>query len=222
MAHPRLYWGEAGNDLTPALIELPISRNHRHGGWEQAQPFFDAPGSPVSASRTTGIFNQNSWGRSLHFLAGWVLVASGCVYLLSGLLTRHLWRHLVPARHELTGGALRRELADHARLRIRRATGGPQYGLLQKSAYLAVVLVALPLMTLTGLTMSPAVTTAFPVLLDVFGGFQSARTLHFAAFVLLGLFTAGHLVLVTLSGFRRQIRAMTIGDRHAQPSHDPS
>ena len=34
MAPPRLYWGEVGNDLTPALIELPISRNYQHGGWE--------------------------------------------------------------------------------------------------------------------------------------------------------------------------------------------
>jgi Ni,Fe-hydrogenase I cytochrome b subunit len=40
MAHPRLYWGEVGNDLTPALIELPISRNHRHGGWDAVTPFF--------------------------------------------------------------------------------------------------------------------------------------------------------------------------------------
>src|SRR6185295_10699192 len=40
MAHPRLYWGETGNDLTPALFELPISRNHRHGGWQKGVPFF--------------------------------------------------------------------------------------------------------------------------------------------------------------------------------------
>jgi hypothetical protein len=38
MAHPRLYWGEVGNDLTPALVELPISRNYRHGGWENRAP----------------------------------------------------------------------------------------------------------------------------------------------------------------------------------------
>ena len=67
MAHPRLYWGEVGNDLTPALIELPISRNHQHGGWEANVPLFGEPDSPVSASRTYDIFNQNSWGRSLHF-----------------------------------------------------------------------------------------------------------------------------------------------------------
>jgi hypothetical protein len=67
--HPRLYWGEVGNDLTPALIELPISRNHQHGGWDEGVPFFETANSPVSASRTYEIWNENGWGRSLHFLA---------------------------------------------------------------------------------------------------------------------------------------------------------
>ena len=79
MAHPRLYWGEAGNDLTPALIELPISRNYQHGGWEKPTPFFRTPPGPVSASRTYDIFNQNGWARSLHFLAAWWLVLPGAV-----------------------------------------------------------------------------------------------------------------------------------------------
>src|SRR6516225_4498236 len=97
MAHPRLYWGEAGNDLTPALLELPISRNYRHGGWQQTVVFEDGPaGRVVSASRTYEIFNENGWGRSLHFLAGWALVATGAVYLLAGLVTGHLLRDLVP------------------------------------------------------------------------------------------------------------------------------
>ena len=73
MAHPRLYWGAVGNDLTPALIELPISRNYRHGGWEPSIAFFPNAESPVSAVRTYDILNENSWGRSLHFLAAWFL-----------------------------------------------------------------------------------------------------------------------------------------------------
>src|SRR6478736_3248779 len=59
MCHPRLYWGEVGNDLTPALIELPISRNHQHGGWEANGPFVQNGAGAVSASRTYEIFNQN-------------------------------------------------------------------------------------------------------------------------------------------------------------------
>src|SRR5688572_2426891 len=67
MVHPRLYWGEVGDDLMPALVELPISRNHQHGGWSGRTPFFETAAGPISASRTFAIFNQNGWGRSLHF-----------------------------------------------------------------------------------------------------------------------------------------------------------
>jgi thiosulfate reductase cytochrome b subunit len=45
----------------------------------------------------------------------------------------------------------------------------------------------------------------------VFGGHQSARTIHFFAFAATMLFLAVHLVMVVKSGFRRQMRAMTIG-----------
>ena len=85
MAHPRLYWGDAGNDLTPALLELPISRNYLHRGYTQPVPFFDSAEGPVSANRTYSIFNQNGWARSLHFLAAWWLVVPGLVYLLAGI-----------------------------------------------------------------------------------------------------------------------------------------
>src|SRR3954447_26908613 len=71
MVHPRLYWGDAGNDLTPALLALPISRNYKHGGWETPKPFAESAPGAVTAGRTYDIFNQNGWGRSLHFLSGW-------------------------------------------------------------------------------------------------------------------------------------------------------
>src|SRR5262245_49367047 len=83
-AHPRLYWGEAGNGLTPALLELPISRNHQQVTWSPATPIADKAGV-VSANRTYQIFNENSWGRSLHFLAAWFLAIPGLFYLIEGL-----------------------------------------------------------------------------------------------------------------------------------------
>ena len=211
MAHPRLYWGEAGNDLTPALLELPISKNHRHGGWEKPMPFFQAAAAPISASRTFDIFNQNGWGRSLHFLAAWFLVVPGLVYLLTGTFGGHFRSHVWPKTKELAPGLVRADIVAHLRFRIRRATGGPDYGLLQKVSYSLVVFVAAPLVVLTGLTLSPAVTAAFPFLLTLFGGFQSARTIHFAAFAALVLFVVVHLVMVVASGFWRQMRAMTVG-----------
>ena len=211
MAHPRLYWGEAGNNLTPALIELPISRNHRHGGWEKSVPFSQGAASPVSAIRTYEIFNKNGWGRSLHFLAAWFLVVPGAVYLLSGLFTGHFRRHLVPRPGELTPRLIGQDLKSHLRLQIRAATGGPHYGLLQKCAYSGVVFLALPLAVVTGLAMSPTITAAYPFLSGIFGGFQSARTIHFFASVVLVLFLLVHVVMIVKSGFRRQMRAMTFG-----------
>jgi thiosulfate reductase cytochrome b subunit len=212
MVHPRLYWGEAGNDLMPALIELPISRNHQHGGWAAPTPFFAWPGAPVSASRTFDIFNQNGWGRSLHFLAAWCLVVPGALYLIGGLVGGHFRSHLWPGAGELAPRAIWRSVVDHLRFRIPPATGGPRYNVLQKVAYSAVVFLAAPAMVLTGLAMSPAVGAAVPLLPRLFGGYQSARTIHFATFVLLVLFVVGHLVMVAASGFRRQMRAMTVGD----------
>jgi len=191
MVHPRLYWGSAGNDLTPALIELPISRNYRHGGYTPPTPLArnstESTGA-LSAERTYDIFNKNGWGRSLHFLAGWFLVIPGIVYLLLGLLEGHF------------------------RMNIWPRASGPQYSRRQKAAYALVVFVAAPLIVLTGLTMAPAVTAAFPWLLRVFGGYQSARTIHFAVFVALSLFVFVHVVMVARSGFWRQMRAMTIGE----------
>ena len=99
MAHPRLYWGEAGNDLTPALLELPISRNYQHGGWDTPTPFFQDAAGPISADRTYDIFNQNGWGRSLHFLAAWWLVLPGRGVPAGRHLRRSLpLAHLAPSR----------------------------------------------------------------------------------------------------------------------------
>src|SRR5215467_5747927 len=100
MVHPRLYWGKVGNDLTPALFELPISRNYQHGGWAPPVTFFREPAPVVSAARTYDIFNQNGWGRSLHFLAAWFLVVSGLIYVVASIGSGHLWRHLVPRPRE--------------------------------------------------------------------------------------------------------------------------
>src|SRR5580658_1607202 len=212
MVHPRLYWGKAGNDLTPALLELPISRNYKHGGWAPPSTFFPGPPPVVSAARTYDIFNRNSWGRSLHFLAAWFFLVTGLIYLIAGLASGHLWRHLIPRLRELTPRLLWQDIGSHLRLPIQPAQGGPPYGLLQKLTYSAVILIALPLMVLTGLAMSPAVTAAYPGLLDIFGGSQSARTIHFFVSGALVLFLIVHVVMVMLSGFARQIRAMTIGD----------
>jgi thiosulfate reductase cytochrome b subunit len=210
MAHPRLYWGSVGNDLTPALVELPISRNYKHNGYDKPVPIA-GDGRQASLIRTYDIFNQNGWARSLHFLAAWWFVLPGALYLAAGT-AGHFRAHIWPRRGELTAGGLARELRDHLRPHVPPASGGPDYGLLQKCAYVAVIFVLSPLMVLTGFAMSPTIAAGVPFLQRMFGGFQSARTIHFAAFAALLLFVAVHVVEVARSGFRRQLRGMTLGN----------
>jgi len=216
MSHPRLYWGAVGNDLTPALFELPISRNYHHGGWTEPLMFFRGTGTGataiVSRARTYDIFNQNGWARSLHFLAAWFLIVAALIYLAAGLIGGHLRRHLIPRPRELSPRSLWRDILAHVHLPMPRSSGGPPYGPLQKLAYFGVVFLTLPLIVVTGLTMAPAVTAAYPGLLDLFGGSQSARTIHFFAFAALVLFLVVHVAMVLLTGFRRQLRAMILGD----------
>jgi thiosulfate reductase cytochrome b subunit len=205
MVHPRLYWGESGNDLTPAILELPISRNFKHHGFQTAKPFFASALSPVSAARTYDIFNQNGWGRSLHFLAAWFLVLTGCIYLLFAAFSGHIKYKLWPAKNAST----QLEVAE-TREQV-RLTNGNGYGLLQRWTYLVVIFFLLPLTAVTGLTMSPAITAAYPFLLRLFFGGQSARTIHFFASTALVIFLIGHVAMVIRSGFRKQMKDMTIG-----------
>ena len=181
MVHPRLYLGEVGNDLTPALLTLPISNNHRPDELQRTVVFSELPGSPISADRNYHTFNKNGWARSLHFLAAWILVVVGVVYLAMGIVKRHI---------------------------VRR----PDYKFRQKLAYTGVLFVLLPAMVATGFTMSPAIASAYPVLLDVFGGYQSARTVHFLGFTALLLFFIVHVAMVIATGFRQQLRGMTWGN----------
>ncbi len=210
MVHPRFYWGETGNDLTPALFELPVSRNYRHNGWEKRNPFFNTADSPVSASRTYEIFNQNGWGRSLHFLAAWLLVITGLWYLLAGIFSGHFRRRLSPRVKEFSVGLFRNDFISHFR-KIPVAANGQQYGLLQKYTYMTVIFFLLPLTAMTGLTMSPAITAAYPFLLKIFAGAQSARTIHFFAAFALVLFLMVHVVMVIRSGFKQQMRGIILG-----------
>lgn len=212
MVHPRFYWGEVGNDLTPVLFELPVSRNYKHGGWEKSVPLTDVAAGPVSASRTYDIFNQNGWGRSLHFLSAWFLALPGLVYLILGIFSGHFRKNLWPGLKEFSPKLFWQDIVNHIRLKIPSATNGPHYGLLQKFTYLVVIFFLMPLIVMTGLTMSPAITASYPFLLKIFFGAQSARTIHFVASVSLVLFLIVHVVMVIKSGFKQQIRSMTIGN----------
>jgi len=210
MVHPRLYWGEVGNDLVPAFLEIPISNNHQPEGWELTTTFSNLTNGPTSADRTYEIFNQNGWGRSLHFLAAWFLVITILVYILTGLFGGHIRRNILPRAKDLAPDVLLKDVRAHLHPGD-DVGGGPPYGAVQKAVYAGVVFVALPLMLITGLTMSPAVTASLPFLLDVFGGYQSARTIHFFGFSALILFLFVHVAMTFVTGAGRQLRAMILG-----------
>ena len=220
MTNPNLYWGEVGNPLTPAFLELPVSKNFQHGGLSEPTPFFDTEDSPVTSNRGFEILNLNSWGRSLHFLMSWIFVITGCVYLVLGLLSGHFRRNLLPSAGELSSTAFWRDVKQHARFQVSASDSGPPYGLLQKFAYCMILFFIIPVIFLTGLTMSPSITAAFPVLLDIFGGYQSARTIHFFAFVAMALFLLVHILMVLLTGVGRQLRGMTLGLKSPDIEHD--
>lgn len=181
-AHPRLYWGENGYFGAPSLFDLPLALN----------------------------LDDSGWSRSLHFLAAWALVINGIVYLLWSVFTGHLRRRLLPTAEQLQPRHLVDDILRH--LRFEHAPdAASRYNVLQKITYLVVIYLLFPIVLLTGLTMSPAVTAACPWLFDLFGGRQSARTLHFFTACTLILFLAVHLGQVILIGFRSEVLAMITG-----------
>jgi thiosulfate reductase cytochrome b subunit len=150
-------------------------------------------------------------GRYLHFLAAWVSVFTGAIYVAMALATGHFATNLLPTRDQLTRHAIARVIGDH--LRFKRSTEDElaTYNILQRLSYSTVVFVLFPLVIWTGLGMSPAATSVFPFLATSFGGQQSARTIHFFAASALVLFSIMHVVLVWQTGFKRRMRAMITG-----------
>ncbi|MFN3577191.1 MAG: cytochrome b/b6 domain-containing protein [Tabrizicola sp.] len=155
-----------------------------------------------------------STGRVIHFFFAWVLVGTLTVWLVASALNGHL-RQLIPGRADLR--ALPRDIADHARLRFHHRA---DYGVLQKLAYASVLFVALPLMILTGLAMSPGFNAAAPWLPEVFGGRQTARTIHFLTMVALLGFFAVHMAMILLAGPLNEMRSILTGWYRTEEERD--
>ncbi len=194
-SHPRFYWGEAGNVLTPPLFKLPIpaSRSSVPTGYGYVLP------------------DQNGWSRYLHFQAAWVAVLTGLLYTISILFSGHLRKNLLPVQSDLSWRALSIAIANHLRFKRPSEAEAWSYNMLQRLSYLFVIFVLFPLVIWTGLAMSPAIASAFPSAVTVLGGQQSARTIHFFVSVFLVLFLLVHLRMICLAGFRNRMRAMITG-----------
>ena len=163
--------------------------------------------------------DQNGWSRYLHFQAAWVAVGTGLLYAVYGLFTGHFRKNLLPAGADLSGRALSSVIAKHLRFKPPGEAEAWSYNVPQRLTYLFVIFVLFPLIIWTGLAMSPAIASVFPAAVTVFGGQQSARTLHFFITLFLVLFLLVHIMMVFLAGFRNRMRAMITGRAGSPKAH---
>jgi thiosulfate reductase cytochrome b subunit len=224
-AHPALYWGEDSRFDRPWVAMVAQERGGElKGVTSLGGRTFDTTGV-LGVSYDQGVAQVRgfpSWltlptnrsladGRRWHFFFAWVFAITGAIYLATAILSGRLWRELLPKRDELRPRHFLKEVWGHLRFRFAKGEEARHYNLLQKLAYLSVILVLGPLMLASGLTMSPGMDAAAPWLLDLFGGRQSARTIHFIVAGLIVLFAAVHLFMVLVSGPLNNLRSMITG-----------
>ncbi|MGD0190000.1 MAG: cytochrome b/b6 domain-containing protein [Rhizomicrobium sp.] len=230
-AHPALYWGQSSNFDHPALAltatqdaQGTLKGITQIGSWQfNTTGLFgvsDVDGQPAVRGFPDWITLPGpQWlamGRWWHFFFAWLLVANGLAFATYAFAGGHFRRDLLPTGKDISH--LGREIADHARLRFPKGEAAKRYNALQKLTYFTVIFILGPLVVLTGLTMSPTIDSAFPFLLWVFGGRQSARTIHFiCAFSFFGFFII-HIVMVVLSGTWNNIRSMITGRYAIEPA----
>ncbi|MBB4085561.1 cytochrome b/b6 domain-containing protein [Sphingomonas carotinifaciens] len=188
-AHPRLYWGRYGANFDHAWAQLP-----RFPAW-------------ITIPANYNLAISRRWHLFFAIVLGFGLLA----FMIASLLNRHFARDLRVRRTELRPRHLLADLRRHLALRFHDPDSPRDYNLFQKLSYVAILFLALPLAIFTGIALSPAMNAAWPWLLEVFGGRQSARSIHFIAAVAIGLFTVVHLALVILAGVGNEMRSMITG-----------
>ncbi len=222
-AHPALYWGKDSFGSKAWLSMSVQDRNGEAVGITQVGGHsFDTTGvlglSDVQGAPTQRAFP--SWAtlpgpqwlavaRNWHFFFAWLFVINGICYLLYTVFSRHLQRDLLPTRDELRH--IGTSIKEHLRFRHPTGDAARRYNVLQNLAYLVVIFVLLPLLVLAGMAMSPRLDAVFSGWVDLLGGRQSARSLHFLAAAGLVLFTLVHLFQVVVAGAWNEIRSMVTG-----------
>lgn len=188
-AHPRLYWGQFGANFDHAWAQLP-----RFPAW-------------LTIPANYNLALSRRW----HMFFALVLIFGLLAYLIVSLLNRHFQRDLRPRAADLKPRHLWADITAHLAFQFHDPARPAAYNILQKLAYIVVIGVLLPLVILTGLTLSPGMNAAWPWLIDLFGGRQSARSLHFIAMAGISAFIVIHLTLVILSGAWNGVRSMLTG-----------
>lgn len=224
-AHPALYWGAKSTFADPwvSMTRQDIEGEPR-GITKIGDLKFDTTGvlglsGELGMQETRGFpswatipsYRSLTDGRHWHFFFAWLFVINGLVYLVWGLINGHLKRDLLPTRAQLKPSHIVHEIITHAQLKFPKGDDARVYNVIQKFTYLAVILVLLPAMLATGLSMSPGFNATAPWLIDLFGGRQSARTIHFIAANLIVLFIVVHILLVLVSGVWNNLRSMITG-----------
>lgn len=223
-AHPALYWGKVATFDTPWLslgadtdAKPPIGVTTVGGHSFTTTGVLGLSGSETGEPTERGFprwitlpgEQDLATGRRWHFLFAWVFVINGLIYLAYGLVSGQLRARYIPTGYQLRH--ILGSVKEHLLLRFPDGDEAKRYNVIQKITYSVVVLILLPLQLLAGLAMSPGMNSVTPWLLDVFGGRQSARTVHFIVASLLVLFVLIHVALVVLSGPWNNMRGMITG-----------
>ena len=202
-AHPMLYWGRYGANLDHHWLAVP-----HFPDW-----------ITIPASYNLAI------SRRWHLFFALVLAFSLLAYMIASLINGHFQKDMKFRRGELAPAHLIEDVRDHLNFQFHDQDDPSRYNTLQKINYVAVIFLLIPLMVLTGLTMSPGMDAGWPWLLEIFGGRQSARSIHFICSALVGGFVVVHLVLVILAGVGNELRSMITGrwripegDKQAEPA----
>jgi thiosulfate reductase cytochrome b subunit len=233
-AHPSLEWGKSSYTGNPSVLSIK-SRN-----WNSGHPVgvttllgheFDTTGLLGVSKNLDGEIDVVAFpywitipshyslaaGRLWHFFFAWLLVINGVLYVLHALVSRHLKRDLLPSKADWRG--IGRSLIDHIKFKHPEGEAAKRYNVLQKLTYLGVIFGLLPLIILTGWAMSPWLNSFFPGWVDVFGGRQAARTIHFIIAWLLVAFVFIHVFEVLVSGVWNHLRSMITGKYRIYPRH---
>ncbi|MEX0341817.1 MAG: cytochrome b/b6 domain-containing protein [Erythrobacter sp.] len=188
-AHRRLYWGDWGFAAEQAWLIVP-----RFPDWMTIPGYYS-----LAVARDWHILM--AWPFALGLLFMWIVM----------LANRHFKRDIATSRKEWKPGAIRQDIVQHLKLNFTHEGG--KYNFLQKLAYGLVLGVFLPMMVFTGIAISPGMEPTFGWMVDLLGGRQSARSLHFIFAFAIAAFFVVHVVLVILAGPYRQIRDMITGGR---------
>ena len=230
-AHPRLYWGQTGGWYDRPFLSIgPVNGPHGMRGQLQVAALHLDTTGVLGWFRSGGHWMGRAWptwitipsfqdladARHWHIMLAWILAVNGLVYLIWSLAIRHVQRDLWPTWADLK--SIPASVLEHLKNKHPTGEEAKRYNVLQKLAYLGLIVLATG-MVLTGLTMSPGVDAAAPWLLDLFGGRQSARTLHFIFATLIFLFIVVHLSEVVLAGPINEVRSIITGHYAVPPDH---